>query len=123
MLTLNLFTFDILEAREAYSEAKYRHAQEEGPLSEVTRTGHALRAAWDDAKIIEEYFEYCSPDAIVEAWHLCNAEVDFKIRKGMRDCNEREREIRAAAAEQSAARWAKADEEYRALKIAKYGHE
>jgi hypothetical protein len=119
MLTLNMFTFEIREAREAYSEAKYRHTQEDGPLSEVTRTGLALMAAWDEAKIIEEYFEYCSPDAIVEAWHVCNAEADFKIRKGMLDCHEREREIRAAAAEQSEARWAKADAEYLALKTSR----
>lgn len=122
MLTLNLFTFDILAAREAYSDAKHKHKQEGGPLSEVTRTGDALMAAWNEAKIVDEWFVYTSPDAINEAWHCCKEEASAKIQEGLRLCHEWERECRAAAAEQAAARKAAADEEYRALKIAN-GHE
>jgi len=119
MLTLNMFTFEIREAREAYSEAKYRHAQEDGPLSEVTRTGLALMAAWDEAKIIEEYFEYCSPDAIVEAYFCCKAEDDQRLHAAAQARIDFDKVYRAAAAEQSAARWAKADAEYLALKTSR----
>lgn len=114
---------ELLSARVAYSGAKWAYTHDGGSFRQVTLTAEALMAAWNEAKIVDEWFVYTSPDAINEAWHCCKAEDDQRLHAAAQARIAFDKEYRDAAAAQSAARWAKADEEYRALKVAKYGHE
>ena len=112
---------ELLSARVAYSGAKWAYTHDGGSFRQVTLTAEALMAAWHEAKIVGTY---CTSEREVEeAYFCCKAEDDQRLHAAAQARIAFDKEYRDAAAAQSAARWAKADEEYRALKIAKYGHE